>query len=199
MTIPVGWFHRTAQQEEEELVTKGQVVQFFPIVFQPNMNGIQGPINISGNGLQLLNRISQSRDGGNPITGSTTARVMVRINREDAPWIPFSFIANSGDAQTIAATIGKIWFNITTPDAVNPIIFLVVNNAGVGCVGGGNTIGSYSVPAGNQGPVFGGHGGNNYGASPAAVSNVRRAPGPAPNVAGGGSGSSGRAIAAVRP
>lgn len=203
MSEPIGWFHSKAQQEEEELVTKGKIIQFFPIVIPANTAGVfppnGGSINVSCNGLQLMNRISTDRSGGTFQTGSTTARVMVRINREDAPWIPFSFIANSGDAQTIAGSIGKIWFNVITPDAANPIIFLAVNNAGVGCVGAGNTIGSYSVPAGAQGPVFG-NARADQGASPVAFSKLIPSPPGMTNAAPGGGGSSGgRVVSAIRP
>lgn len=148
---PRGWFHRPAQQEEEELVTKGLVKQFFLITIPAGATGLQNPINVSGNGLQMLRAMAL----GNPpaiVNGSTTARISVRINNEAAPWIPMSFIGANNDAQYIAASIGKIWVMVHTSDAANPVFLIVTNNAGISTPDS-DSASSYSVPAGAQGPV----------------------------------------------
>jgi len=150
---PRGWFHRAAQQEEEELVTKGLVKQFYLIQIPANApTGLYAgsPINVSGNGLQLMRNMGL----GNPpvaVAGSGTARIAVRLNNESAPWIPMSFISANNDAQYIGASIGKIWISVLTADASNPIFLLIVNNAGVSTPDS-DSASSYSVPAGAQGP-----------------------------------------------
>lgn len=149
---PKGWFHREAQQEEEQLVTKGEIKQLTQIILPANTGtGIQGPFNVSGNGVQLMRSLGL----GNPpsvVNGSGTARIVVRLNHESQPWIPMSFIGANNDAQYIAATIAKLWISVIVADAANPIILLITNNAGVSTPDS-DSASSYSVPAGAQGPM----------------------------------------------
>jgi hypothetical protein len=178
---PRGWFHRGAQAEEEELVTLGHYRQMQEIIIPANSSGAFGPVNVSGNGLHMLKRLTRGGgDGSTFLTGSVTARVMVRVNHVNNPWLPFSFIANENDFQFFGGTIAKLWFCVTTVDAANPILFLVLNNAGVSSVqGNGSSVGSYSVPAGAQGPISQAGGGGGGGGGGAA--------------GGGGGGGGGRA------
>lgn len=109
----------------------------------PSVGGSRGLFEVEGNGLFLLSR-TLSDDLVEQAT-SPAARIYVKLNHPDNPWLPLSYIANSLDLCAITGVFFRFWLYVAQPGPGNAQLAVLrgvaVGSSGTtaGGSGGGET------------------------------------------------------------
>lgn len=95
------------------------------------------------------------------VTSDTAKKVYLRFNTKDAPWIPFSLIANGKHKQVANGTIFRVWVKVPASEisAGARLYFLATLSFGLSSGTGGTSASGYVAPTGSTGGTSSGGGG----------------------------------------
>jgi hypothetical protein len=140
-------------QFRQDLLHVDEITQTGLIVIRTDIAWAGAVKAVEGNILMLLPRVLLA--GGNAANPSVSAsdansRAFIRFNRQDAPGIPFSLIANSLDQQFYVGIFKKIFIDVVGNAPANSALYFVTGigigvsagSASGGCSGSG---GGYST------------------------------------------------------
>lgn len=103
-------FDYRAFNSELDRIAKGDLKQFFPWIVDVSATGVQKPIEVDMNSIELMKQLMLP--DGTIVASDAVAHVWLRFNRQDNPWIPFSMVANNADKQVANLAIRKIWVRV---------------------------------------------------------------------------------------
>lgn len=161
---PLGSYNFETDQQDRKRVQQGGInnvttfnVPVSSVGLVPGFN----PFYCDHNGLQIITRTMD--DNGNITESSDTARVFIRINTPNSPWLPIGFSfspqgVSKSDNLVFQGYIEKFWLYVQTPtqDSTNQpfiVIALLRSAALFGPGGGSNLYGSPTSTAPTQASV----------------------------------------------
>lgn len=166
-----GVFAHRQHAEEVQSLLAGNFRQFALVTVDLSKQGFpvnsanRGLYEVEGNGIILAARVLDA-DGKNELVSSVlagppAARIYVKVNHLDNPWIPLSLVANSLDFSAIVGTIARFWIYVPNALAGGNNLYLIVTKGislqGSGATGGASG-GGYGTPSVSSGLGGGGTG-----------------------------------------
>jgi uncharacterized membrane protein YgcG len=171
----MGVFDHKQHAQEIVEIRKGDYKQFefLPIALNAGFavgGGERGLFEKEGNCLILLARFMNNDK--TVFVSDVTARVYIKFNHPDNPWLPFSLIAGSLDFSSATMTIMRFWIFIPATVGGASLYFVISKGAVLASAGTcqGPSGGGYgtptnttTVPGGGAGTSGSGGGGSNPG------------------------------------